>query len=124
MLKHLKLTKNNIELLVSTFLIIVIFVILSVLSYYCFLRLHFSFKFIINSIGYYIKRLFLVDSNIPYNSYNFIIDNLDQGQVTIIPVNSDTFLSELKASFFMLFIVLYIMLVKKITIKKHLQHIK
>lgn len=103
MLKHLKLTKNNIELLVSTFLIIVIFVILSVLSYYCFLRLHFSFKFIINSIGYYIKRLFLIDSNIPYNSYNFIIDNLDQGQVTIIPVNADTFLSELKASFFMLF---------------------
>lgn len=103
MIKHLKLNKNSIELLVSTFLLIVIFAVLSALSYSCFARLHFSFKFIINAIAYYIKRLFLVDSDIPYNSYNFILDNLEQGQSTIIPINSDTFVSELKASFFMLF---------------------
>lgn len=95
--------KKNKENLIIFCIFLIIFILLSVFCYEIYLRFFFSLIFLCKSIGYYFCRIFLIESSTPYDPYQYTLDHFQQGVTTLLPTNSNVFLAEIKASFFIIF---------------------
>lgn len=90
--------------IINISLLIIVMTLLNVFLYKNYIRLGFSFKYLFEALIFYFQRIFLMDVTPPYSPFNFVIDNLNTFDYSmIIPKDYNYFIDYLNSGFFMIY---------------------